>query len=134
MDFYAVLGIPTDADPGTIRSAYRILARRYHPDTGPGSSADKFHEIAEAYETLIDPARRQVYNRSLQVTRPPAILVEPTMARPEPIRQENPYIVTRSGRSPYGTTFGHSWGFDAAFDQWIASLADIFFPGPWRRR
>ncbi len=38
MTFYAILGIPPDADEETIRTAYRALARQYHPDVGEGSS------------------------------------------------------------------------------------------------
>jgi curved DNA-binding protein CbpA len=54
MNCYSVLGVPSDADSETIRSAFRILARRYHPDSGSGSSAEKFRQIVEAYETLSD--------------------------------------------------------------------------------
>lgn len=66
MDFYATLGIPRNADEVAIRSTYRALARSYHPDAGPGANLEKFHEVAEAYETLIDPGRRQAYDLSLQ--------------------------------------------------------------------
>jgi len=41
MDYYVVLGIAEDADDETIRSAFRALARRYHPDVGAGSSPDQ---------------------------------------------------------------------------------------------
>jgi len=82
MDFYAILGVPRDADQKTIRSAYRILARRYHPDKGPGSSTEKFRQAAEAYETLIDPGRRRGYNLSLQ--RRPSF--------PEFVPRENPEV------------------------------------------
>ena len=66
MNFYAVLGISRDADDETIRSAYRLLARRYHPDRGAGSSTEKFRRVNEAYETLMDPGSRQAYDLSLQ--------------------------------------------------------------------
>ena len=39
MTFYAILGVPRDADQDTIRNAYKALVRRYHPDAGAGSSA-----------------------------------------------------------------------------------------------
>lgn len=68
MNFYAVLGIPRDADDETIRGAYRILARRYHPDRGVGSSAEKFRQVNEAYETLIDNRSRNAYDLSLHWT------------------------------------------------------------------
>ena len=42
MDYYVVLGIAEDADEETVRSAFRALARRYHPDVGAGSSPIEF--------------------------------------------------------------------------------------------
>ena len=63
MDFYVVLGIAEDADDETIRSAFRALARRYHPDVGAGSSPVEFQRAREAYETLADPERRRRYDR-----------------------------------------------------------------------
>ena len=66
MNFYTVLGIPRDADNDMIRSAYRALARRYHPDRGSGSSAEKFRQVNEAYETLIHCARRQQHDLALR--------------------------------------------------------------------
>jgi DnaJ-class molecular chaperone len=65
MNFYTVLGIPRDADEEMIRSAYRALAHRYHPDRGSGSSAENFRQVNEAYETLIHSARRQEYDLAL---------------------------------------------------------------------
>ena len=87
MDFYAILGVPRDADEQAIRRAFRILARRYHPDRGAGSSSDRFRQVAEAYETLSDPARRQHYDLSL-VPNPPRAFNRPESMIPvEPISQ-----------------------------------------------
>jgi Ca-activated chloride channel family protein len=62
-DYYAILGVPSDADERTIKRAYRQLARRYHPDTGAGEqSPEQFHEIQAAYECLIDPVRREAHD------------------------------------------------------------------------
>ena len=86
MNYYLILGIPVDADAETIRHAFRVLARRYHPDAGSGSSVEKFRQIFEAYETLRDPARRTMYDNSLR-PRPRSarpFTVEPL--RPEPTR------------------------------------------------
>jgi DnaJ-class molecular chaperone len=92
MDYYTVLGIPRDANEFAIRSAYRVLARRYHPDSGIGSSTEKFREAVEAYETLIDPGRRQGYDLSLQL---PAealwVRVEPTFQYPVSVHQFDPF-------------------------------------------
>ena len=65
MNFYAILGIPSHATEEAVRAAYKILARRYHPDAGAGSSPEKFRQVVEAYETLADPMRRRAYDRSL---------------------------------------------------------------------
>jgi DnaJ-class molecular chaperone len=47
-----------------IRTAFRTLARRYHPDAGSGSSAQRFREVVEAYETLSDPIQRRRYDET----------------------------------------------------------------------
>ena len=86
MNFYAVLGIPRNADDEAIRRAYRILVRRYHPDLGVGSSAERFRQVREAYETLIDPASRRSYDLSLQpAPHHFAVPIEPTVAQSIPI-------------------------------------------------
>ncbi len=62
-DLYEVLGIPADADEKTIKRAYRQLARRFHPDRSDSEEAEqRFHEIQQAYETLIDSAQRKTYD------------------------------------------------------------------------
>lgn len=62
-DFYAILGVSNTADDATIKSAYRKLAKEFHPDTNkdPGAEA-KFKEINEAYETLKDKNKRAEYD------------------------------------------------------------------------
>lgn len=62
-DYYAILGVSPDADERTIKRSYRQLALRYHPDTSTEeSAADRFREIQEAYELLIDPMQREAYD------------------------------------------------------------------------
>lgn len=61
---YAVLGINRTATSNEIKSAYRRLARKYHPDVNSDPAAQsKFAQINEAYHTLIDPERRRAYDR-----------------------------------------------------------------------
>ena len=63
-DHYRVLGVDPDAELRTIRSAYRRLVRRYHPDVARNKDAGKrFLAIREAYEVLSDPERRREYDR-----------------------------------------------------------------------
>jgi curved DNA-binding protein len=62
-DYYAALGVERDASDEQIRSAYRRLARKFHPDVSKEAGAeDRFKEIAEAYQTLKDPEKRAAYD------------------------------------------------------------------------
>jgi len=63
-DYYSTLGVSRDAGADDIRTAYRKLARTYHPDVNKSEDAEeRFAEISEAYEVLNDPEKRRAYDR-----------------------------------------------------------------------
>ena len=64
-DYYKVLGVARDADPKTIKRAYRKLARKYHPDVNPNNKVaeERFKQVNEAHEVLSDTEKRQKYDR-----------------------------------------------------------------------
>jgi curved DNA-binding protein len=63
-DYYEILGVPRDATPEQIKSAYRKLARKYHPDVSKEGDAEaRFKEMGEAYKVLKDPESRASYDR-----------------------------------------------------------------------
>lgn len=92
-DYYKILGVTRQASPDVIRTAYRRLARRYHPDVSsePGAEA-RFKEIAEAYDALRDPQRRAAYDRRSQAQASTRRTSQPrtgqASARPSPERRE----------------------------------------------
>lgn len=63
-NYYEVLGVSKTANEEELKSAFRKLARQYHPDLHPGdeAAANKFKEVNEAYETLSDPQKRAEYD------------------------------------------------------------------------
>lgn len=64
-DYYEVLGVAKDATADQIKSAYRKLAMKYHPDRNPDNpeAKEKFTEVSEAYEVLSNPEKRQRYDQ-----------------------------------------------------------------------
>ena len=64
-DYYEVLGVDKNADEAAIKKAYRVLAKKYHPDMNPGDkdAEAKFKEASEAYAVLSDPQKRSQYDQ-----------------------------------------------------------------------
>ena len=64
-DYYEVLGVSKDADDAALKKAYRVLAKKYHPDMNPGDAEaeKKFKEASEAYAILSDPEKRRQYDQ-----------------------------------------------------------------------
>ena len=65
---YHVLGLPQSASHAQVKTAFRTLARRFHPDVNAGNDAaeQRFKEVSQAYGTLADPGARAAYDRALQ--------------------------------------------------------------------
>jgi len=96
MTHYQVLGIAVTAAPEEIAKAYRKLAVRYHPDSNSDdvNAADKFKQVALAYDILNDPQKRKQYDLSLSIFTAP----QP----PKPARQSN---VEAKKVYPHNTVF-----------------------------
>src|SRR6476659_8013339 len=63
-DYYEILGVPREASPEQIKKAYRQLAMKLHPDVATeADSGERFKKVAEAYEVLQDPKKRDLYDR-----------------------------------------------------------------------
>jgi curved DNA-binding protein CbpA len=120
--YYAVLHVPEDADAAVIRHAYRTLVRRYHPDAGIGSSAQKFRDVTEAYGVLSDPQRRRDHDIDLARSR------AHSRVRPEPLIPETPtHIRFRTSAAP----FHHSaFGFEREIES-IFHMFDNIFERMW---
>lgn len=92
-NLYIVLGIPPSASADKIRSAYRALAKTYHPDRIGPSGAPRFREISEAYQVLSDPALRDAHNAALREDLAPSEPIwgaaDADIPRSEPLRAES---------------------------------------------
>ena len=64
-DYYQILGIDKNASQDQIKSAYRKMAKKWHPDANPDNKAEaeeKFKDVGEAYSVLSDPKKKQMYD------------------------------------------------------------------------
>ena len=94
--FYDILGVSKSASDKEIKSAFRKLAQKYHPDAG-GDEA-KFKEISEAYETLSDEKKRKEYDQMLMFGGMPGAGGACAVATP-----------ARRRRRVAGSTLGRIW-------------------------
>jgi curved DNA-binding protein CbpA len=111
--YFAILEVTSNATPDEIHSAYRRLAKAYHPDHYRGGS-EPFQRIHEAYSVLGDPDRRKAYEKSLSqigMRRAPGIT---TYSVPEPLIPER------------GPVFGGEMSPNRSFERVFPSFDEIF--------
>ena len=99
-EYYKTLGVPRTASPDQIRRAHRKLARRYHPDFNPGDqlAEERFKNIQEAYDVLIDSNARRRYDETALKSKPasaPTPAAAPASARPHPATNVGPSVRRR---------------------------------------
>jgi len=119
-DYYAILGVPKNAAEKDVKSAYRKLARKWHPDANPKNpkeAEEKFKEISEAYEVLGDPEKRKKYD----------VLGPNWQQAAQQAEQQRRY---------YRTHDGQEFEFDSGPEgpSGFSDFFDIFFSGIGRRQ
>lgn len=116
-DYYFVLGVSRGADLQKIKRAYRTIVKKYHPDVSHSRDGrERFQEIREAYETLVDEEKRERYDRELngeRVTPRMSGIQRPISKRPSP--------------------FDHLERFTGATDEFFEGFVPGFFDSGLRR-
>jgi len=118
-DYYEVLGVPKNAAEKDIKSAYRRLARKWHPDanpTNPKQAEEKFKEIAEAYEVLGDAEKRKKYD----------VLGSDWQRAAQQAEQQRRYRNQQQQEDANASNFG---GFGAGGPSGFSDFFDAFFSG-----
>ena len=124
--YFAILGISPDATVDEIRSAYRRLAKEYHPDLYTGSSS-RFRDIQEAYSVLGDEHKRRVYEHRIRKRMPKMTLKPSAYAGPEPlIPEQDP--VDLGTISPVRSFQSLTPSLDEIFDWLWHNFSDISQP------
>ncbi len=107
VDYYAALGLKSHATPEEIRTAYRILVRRLHPDARGDTNGDpRFLRVQAAYEVLSDPAQRRAYDQlrlERGLTSLPALVIDHTLsyaALPSMDEEQMLYVLLRITPNP----------------------------------
>ena len=123
-DYYAILGVPKNAAQKDVKSAYRKLARKWHPDANPQNTKEaeeKFKEISEAYEVLGDAEKRKKYD-----------LLGPDWQQAARQAEQQRRYRTSAGGEEFD--FGDFGSRGAAGPSGFSDFFDMFFTGVGRRQ
>jgi DnaJ-class molecular chaperone len=126
-DYYQILGVPKNAPEKDVKSAYRKLARKWHPDANPDNqkeAEEKFKEISEAYEVLGDPEKRKKYD-----------ILGPNWQQAARQAEQQRRYRTNVGGEEFEFNFGGPGGAGgAAGPSGFSDFFDMFFSGIGRRQ
>ena len=124
--YFAILGIPSGATTDEIRSAYRRLAKEFHPDRYEGDS-ERFRDIQEAYSVLGNTRRRREYERKISKVSLRRSLRRTRYPEPEPlIPEERP--IDMGEISPVRSFQSFTPSFDEIFDWLWKNFSDLDQP------
>ncbi len=113
MNYYLILGINNNATQDEVKSAYRNLAMRYHPDHY-GADAEPFRQVQEAYSVLGDPDRRRAYDKALKQNQA-KIQFDKMPDSSEPLFRDEGRSKVRE-RNAAGFSGGYPDNFESLFD------------------
>ena len=130
--YFTILVISPNATIDEIRSAYRRLAKEYHPDLHTGSSS-RFRDIQEAYSVLGNERKRRAYKQRIRKPAPGKIMKPSAYAGPEPLIPE-PEAVDLGEISPVRSFQSLTPSFDEIFDWLWRNFSDVSQPKSGRIR
>ncbi|UCE54830.1 MAG: J domain-containing protein [Desulfobacterales bacterium] len=130
--YFVILGISSNATADEIKSAYRRLAKEYHPDHYAGGS-ERFRDIQEAYSVLGNNRRRRRYEQNIRKVSPKTPLRPTAYSEPEPlITEESPVDVGEV--SPVRSFQSFTPSFDEIFDWLWSNFSDLAQPKSGRAK